>query len=195
MTTPSDQNVLRPLRVVFTEIDPSPGSGTSLRRALEEAAPSTYPTPLSFRLSEFRQSSRAIRFWDLGRCTRVLSSLSEFCVIADQAKLLEDIEYLNARDAIENDRAPVRVLSPLVAGMSMESPLVVQIITSLAGTGGVGLGAAYLLKHPEAIGSWLPRVRAAWYMGQVEAEKARRLHSDLMEAGMVVEESSEEQPH
>jgi hypothetical protein len=42
------------------------------------------------------------------------------------------------------------------------------------------------LKHPEAIGSWLPKVRASWYKAQVEVEKARRLHAEIMEANIIV---------
>jgi hypothetical protein len=163
-----------PVRCVFRQVDPPP----TARKAT--GTPENLPR--------------------LALCAELLRELSEFCTVIDVSVAIEQRERIRQIEAQANavlpdddsdrDQLPQlqQAASPRVLRLSMSSPLVVDIVTSVAGTGGISVGAAYLLKNPEALGSWIPRVRASWYQAQAEAETARRLHAKLIAAGMEVEE-------
>ena len=57
---------------------------------------------------------------------------------------------------------------PYVARISMASPLVTQL---LAGSGGIlSLGmVGFILKNPDRLGEFLPRIRESWYRGNTRA--------------------------
>jgi hypothetical protein len=58
--------------------------------------------------------------------------------------------------------------SPVVVGISMASPFVTQFV---AGSGGVlSLGmVGFILKNPDRLGEFLPRIRESWYRGNRRA--------------------------
>ena len=64
----------------------------------------------------------------------------------------------------------------------MESPLMIELI------GSVLTGALFLLKHPELIGGWLPRVRESWFDARAAADRARESYQALKNAGIEVED-------
>jgi hypothetical protein len=66
----------------------------------------------------------------------------------------------------------VPISPPRVASISMRSPFSAEIVASLGDStsGLLALGLlGYMLKHPEAIGGWLPRVGDAWYQQRTSA--------------------------
>ena len=62
--------------------------------------------------------------------------------------------------------------SPRVARISMASPLVTQL---LAGSGGiVSLGmVGFILKNPDKLGEFLPRISESWYETKIRAVEAK----------------------
>lgn len=61
---------------------------------------------------------------------------------------------------------------PLIARMSMGSPLVTQL---LAGSGGIlSLGmVGFILKNPDKLGEFLPRIRQSWHESNTRALEAK----------------------
>lgn len=130
-----------------------------------------------------------------------LGLLDEFCSITNLASLLEEggvsgdelaglemlISYRN-RPAdhsdllVQLDPTVRSLVAPIVRRVSMNSPLVIELIGSLSA------GSLFLLKNPEKIGSWIPRVRAHWFQAQAEAERAKRAYNELKRAGIEVAE-------
>src|ERR1039457_2064671 len=66
----------------------------------------------------------------------------------------------------------VQPRSPLVASISMGSPLVTQL---LAGSGGVvSLGmVGFILKNPDKLGGFLPGISESWYKGKSKSLEAK----------------------
>ncbi|MFI6457199.1 hypothetical protein ACIBF6_37285 [Streptosporangium amethystogenes] len=64
----------------------------------------------------------------------------------------------------------------------MSAQLIVNLLlTSAGGAGSVSL-LVYLFKNPDKIGEWFPKIRASWYNGQAEAEKARKAYEKIRKA-------------
>jgi hypothetical protein len=80
----------------------------------------------------------------------------------------------------------------IVEYLHLNSPL--EITLAAAGSAGLTLYALYLLsavlRDPERIGSWLPRLTAGWHKGWREAEKERRLRQDDLQ---MIEKTVEDQ--
>lgn len=71
---------------------------------------------------------------------------------------------------------------PQVARITKQSPLVVDLLFSSAPYATSGLAAAIVigaLKHPAAIGSWIPSVSEGWHEARSRALRARK---DMLEA-------------
>lgn len=175
----------------------------ALRLTFRDVDPARDPLPA---MSEADFDVNDLR---LGTCVGILETVNTFCVTVDLAAVFAmkeanaDVRWLRrarwhepgTRDTgdvnFEDYQRWQADVEPTVRGMTMHSPLVLDIVTRVTGAGGLAATAAYLFKHPEQIGSWLPRVRASWYDARTEAEKARRAHERLMLAGMQVEEPDE----
>jgi hypothetical protein len=82
------------------------------------------------------------------------------------------------RQSFESEEDPG---SPQVAYIRMGSPLIAALISGSGnGLGVLALGmVGYLLKHPETLGGWLSRVRAATYRDRIEAleQRSEYLHT------------------
>ena len=132
-----------------------------------------------------------------------LGILDEFCAITNLAAGLEADDFNEAQlsalesfqsmrennpshvDTIELDFAVRSFIAPKVRRVSMHSPLIIEL------AGSVTTGALFLLKNPDKIGGWLPRVRQQWYRQQLEAERAKRAYEALTEIGIEVEDLDE----
>jgi hypothetical protein len=124
----------------------------------------------------------------------LLQTLIEFCATVEALAGLDEIR--TGRIAVPFPNIYYKRIfarnytsyAPSVVSLRMESPLVLDLLTNITGVGGVGAAAAYLLKHPDEVGSWLPRVRGSWHEAQARADQAKEAHRKLREAGLIVEE-------
>jgi hypothetical protein len=73
---------------------------------------------------------------------------------------------------------------PLVASISMGSPLVTQLLAGEGGVASLGM-VGLILKNPGRLGEFLPQIRASWHEGSMRALEAK-LHRiqarDIIEA-------------
>jgi hypothetical protein len=74
-----------------------------------------------------------------------------------------------------------------ISRLRIESPMeltvaLVQAIAQGSGVAAAGIYAVHLLakvmRDPERVGAWLPRLRAGWYKGMAEMEEAHQEHED-----------------
>lgn len=61
---------------------------------------------------------------------------------------------------------------PSVASIQMASPLVSQIAAGSNGIVALGL-VGYILRNPERLGEFLPRIQEAWYNSRASAQEAK----------------------
>jgi hypothetical protein len=134
----------------------------------------------------------------------VFESLTTFCQLVNFATVLENQSQLSPEERqfyvetlqLAYTASPGKIsaidyqrivgvhssLTPAVRRVSMGSPLTIELI-------GSGLtGALFLLKHPESIGGWLPRVRESWFNARAAADRARENYQTLKNAGIEVED-------
>jgi hypothetical protein len=62
--------------------------------------------------------------------------------------------------------------SPVVASMSMGSPLITQLFAESSGILSLGM-VGFILKSPDRLGEFLPRVSESWYEGKRRALEAK----------------------
>ncbi|WP_371784706.1 hypothetical protein [Streptosporangium subroseum] len=117
-----------------------------------------------------------------------MSSLNRFIGLVDEAlyhkRRMEDPAY-----PVENWAEPVRAPDWVrVRGISMNSPLTLELIVNGVSGAGVVTAVVYLFKNPDKIGEWFPKLQTSWYNGRAEAEKARTAYQELHEARTQIRE-------
>ncbi|MER5643939.1 hypothetical protein [Streptosporangium sp. NPDC002524] len=87
--------------------------------------------------------------------------------------------------AIRREMDPSQVSESVtvrVSKISMNSPLVMELVTTGVGGAGVVSAVVYLFRNPGKVGEWFPKLQTSWYNGRTEAEKARRAFFELRNA-------------
>ncbi|MBB4702957.1 hypothetical protein [Sphaerisporangium siamense] len=91
----------------------------------------------------------------------------------------------SARDFFEDEQSYEFVT---VNRISMNSPLWMDLTVGGFTGGSVVSTVVFLFKNPDKIGAWFPKLRASWYNGQAEAEKARQKVEKLRKARTEIRE-------
>lgn len=109
--------------------------------------------------------------------------------VLDVMQAVQDFVQAVVRGELERQRSrPYGHDRVHVRRISMNSPLVMDLIVTGTGTAGVASAVVYLFKNPDKLGEWFPKLQAAWYNGRVEAEKARKAYEKLKKARTKVRE-------
>ncbi|MET8143331.1 hypothetical protein ABZU32_23770 [Sphaerisporangium sp. NPDC005288] len=123
-----------------------------------------------------REASRAPRFGPTERVVGTPPAPGEGVnSLAEERVKLRQIKAM-VRDEASHEN------SAILDRISMNSPLSLEVLLPGAGGTAVAGMVVYIFKNPDKIGEWFPKLQAAWYNGQVEAEKARQKVEKLRKA-------------
>jgi hypothetical protein len=114
--------------------------------------------------------------WRLGRGRVQYEDVPDVPAVEEEALIPHDPEWSpRSGEAFLRLRRPLPQLK--VERIQLNSPLDITLALEAAGGTGVTVYAMYLLsavlRDPERIGGWLPRLAAGWHKGRLEASEAR----------------------
>jgi len=88
------------------------------------------------------------------------------------------VPYVLTEDQSGSNVAPPE--SPRVISIRMGSSLVIELLSEPSGIAIAALGVfEIILKHPDRLGEFLPKVREYWYRGNIEADEQKQLLKDM----------------